>query len=108
MLLMHPVFDVEDRHPLKYETIRDYQAQDEEALNQRVVDTPQKYSVKLLTGDVQIICYTPRPEEPNKWQIAVPEYMLEPLVTWYHVALSHVGMTRLEQMIKLHFYHSIS
>jgi Integrase zinc binding domain len=32
--------------------------------------------------------------------------MLEPLVTWYHVALSHVGMTRLEQTIKLHFYHS--
>ena len=50
--LMHPVFDAEDRHPLKYKTIRDYQAQDE-ALNQRVVDTPQKYLEKfLLTGDV--------------------------------------------------------
>jgi transposase InsO family protein len=39
------------------------------------------------------------------WRIAIPTTLLIPIIKWYHIMLSHVGMTRLYGTIATHFYH---
>jgi hypothetical protein len=43
---------------------------------------------------------------PNEaWQITITTIMLDHFINWYHKALSHAGMTRLNDTIKVHFWH---
>ena len=39
------------------------------------------------------------------WRIAIPETLLDSIISWYHQILSHIGMTRLYKTISVHFYH---
>ena len=38
-------------------------------------------------------------------KICIPETLVIPILKWYHERLNHIGMTRLNQTIALHFYH---
>lgn len=102
--LVHPEFDDEGRHPLLYNTIHEYQNQDQ-SLNERSNNDPGRFPRKQF-DDIELICYLPEQNQPDDWKIAVPEGMLAKLITWYHRTLSHVGMSRLKRTINQHFYNA--
>jgi hypothetical protein len=102
--LLHPVFDDEDRYPLDYRTIRAYQAQDQ--LLTAAVATQPKLIMKQLSENLELICFSASEGvAPDDWKIAIPDAMLDKLVNWYHLSLTHVGMTRLKSTMEKHFYH---
>ena len=41
----------------------------------------------------------------DTWHIAIPDTLLDPIITWYHHILSHIGITRLYNTIATHLYH---
>jgi hypothetical protein len=87
---------------LDYETIADAQIRDAE-LQQLVVSHPQWYVHKMLAPDLSVYCYI---KEPNaQWKIYLPNELLDPAINWYHLALSHIGSTRLYETITMNFYN---
>jgi hypothetical protein len=42
---------------------------------------------------------------PDQWKIYLPTSLLENAVKWYHLALGHLGMSRLTDTISEHLYH---
>ena len=103
-LLVHPVFDEQDRHPLAYETIHYYQGRDA-ALQQAVQINNAKWQKRMFGNDELIVYIPDKNKQPHNWRIAIPTDMLDHLVQWYHVSLNHVGMTLLENTIKQIFFH---
>ena len=60
--------------------------------------------MKLAVGNgVKLITHVRAPNEP--WKICITDAMLEPMVQWYHVVMSHIGMQRPNATMQLHFYH---
>jgi hypothetical protein len=102
--LLHPTFDEEDRYPLDYRTILDYQTQDQTLM--ATVATQPKLIMKQLSEELQLVCFSnSEGVADDDWKIAIPDAMLDKLVNWYHLFLPHVGMTRLKNTMKTHFYH---
>jgi hypothetical protein len=102
--LVHPIFDDEDRHPLDYRTIRDYQTQDQVFMD--AVATQPKLIIKQFGENLELVCFSNSEGVAlDDWKIAIPDAMLDKLVNWYHLFLTHVGMTRLKDTMKTHFYH---
>jgi hypothetical protein len=53
--------------------------------------------------DIYLTCFLKNPGD--SWRIAIPTSILDPIISWYHQMLAHVGMTRLNATIPTHFYH---
>jgi hypothetical protein len=94
--LEYPRFDNQGRVPFHFETIQQYQADDQElqgALQQGI------YQVKRF-GSTDLIC------RRNSDKIVLSDALLPRLVQWYHLSSVHMqGMDRLEGTIQQHFYH---
>ena len=94
--LEYPRFDDQGRVPFHFETIQEYQADDQElqgALQRGI------YQVKRF-GSTDLICLT------NSDKIVLSDELLPRLVKWYHLSSVHMqGMDRLEGTIQQHFYH---
>jgi hypothetical protein len=87
---------------LGYDTIRARQAEDARLTLLRQ-ETPHTFMEQLLAPDTMIVCYIPEPNAP--WKIYLPTDLLDTAVRWYHLALGHVGQTRLHDTMAAHFYH---
>jgi transposase InsO family protein len=102
--LAYPIFNEEDpqEYPLDYQTIQQYQQNDPrlQAAHERL---PNKFPRIQVTNGIELIVYQREPNIP--WRIAVPDAMLDRLITWYHQTLVHTGMNRTEDTINTHFYH---
>ena len=94
--LQYPRFDDQGRVPFHFETIQQYQADDQElqgALQRGI------YQVKRF-GSTDLIC------RRNSDKIVLSDELLPRLVKWYHLSSVHMqGMDRLEGTIQQHFYH---
>jgi hypothetical protein len=99
--LLHPQFNNVDAYPLDYGVIRQHQQQDQE-LVQAVRRFAARYPILNFHG-INLICYLAESNKP--WKIVIPTAMLEPFIQWYHKVLAHVGMTKLEDTIRVHFHH---
>jgi hypothetical protein len=70
------------------------QAQNRDAkLQQLVARYPQKYVRNLLAPNTHVNCYIKEPGVP--WKIYLPNKLIPNAVHYYHLALSHTGMSRL-------------
>jgi hypothetical protein len=87
---------------LTYENIAEAQAQDAELL-QFVANEPNKLVPQMLAPNISVYCYIRQPNGP--WKIYLPTELLNSAVRWYHMALSHIGSSRLYDTMSLHFYH---
>ena len=101
-LLHHPHLPDEIAFPLDYTLLHSRQLQDLILLQQKQNNIPDKYPTINLDG-TELICYVTTQGEP--WCIAIPDSLLDSVITWYHQILSHIGMTRLYNTISVHFYH---
>ena len=90
-LLHHPHLSDDIVFPLDYPLLRSQQLQDIILLQQQQ-NNPEKYPTINLDG-TELICYVTTRGEP--WCIAIPETLLDSIISWYHQILSHIGMTRL-------------
>ena len=97
-LLLHPIFDEEDRFPLNFETIQLYQQQD--AKIARLRHTPLFFDKEFPNG-ITLLCVG----DASNWSIVLTDEMADHLIDWYHLKLSHnVGTTRLYETIRRHFF----
>jgi hypothetical protein len=82
-------------------------AQQRDALLMQAAEAePRRYANQLLAPDIYVLCFIPDPESANPhWKIYLPTELLTNAVKWYHLALGHVGKSRLYDTIALHFYH---
>jgi hypothetical protein len=87
---------------LDYETIADAQTRDAE-LQHSVQQEPNKYVQQMLAPNTHVWCYIKEPHAP--WKIFLPNELLEPSIRWYHLALGHVGSSRLGDTMQMHFYN---
>jgi transposase InsO family protein len=80
--------------------IRDAQATDPKlpVLRQK---SPEQYEEILLAPDTLVWCYQEDITKP--WKIYLPEALLDNAIRWYHLALGHIGSTRLLETMSLHF-----
>jgi hypothetical protein len=62
-----------------------------------------QYVDRMLAPDINVCCYTAQPADP--WRIYLPNELLENAVRWYHLALSHLGSTRVNDTMSMHFYN---
>ena len=100
--LNYPAVDVQHPFALNYEYIA--QAQDQDAvLIQSLASKPTQYGRYQMSPDANLICYLPGPDQPFK--ICIPDALLNDIIRFYHMALNHVGITRLTSTIATHFYH---
>jgi hypothetical protein len=102
-LLLHPQFDEQGSFPLRYDILRAYQELEPELMQAGTDHTMPQFKLQTF-ADVELVVYSP-PENPALWRICIPTGMLEQLVRWYHITLSHAGMTRLGATISRHCYH---
>ena len=99
--LYHPNLSEDLVFPLDYNIICLHQQQDAQL---QELNPTQTLRYPLINfDDLQLICYVKTLTEP--WRIAIPNTLLSPIIKWYHIMLSHVGMTRLYGTISTHFYH---
>jgi hypothetical protein len=89
--LHHPFLGDELTFPLDYNVIYAHQQQDAE-LQQLHQNQPLRYPL-INFETLQLICYVKDLNE--HWRIAIPTILLILIIKWYHIMLSHVGMTRL-------------
>ena len=75
-------------HPLDFQALATAQNQDNTLLQELQAD-PQHYARVLMDHNVQSICYMPQANAP--WKICIPDALLDHMITWYHLVLSHVG-----------------
>jgi hypothetical protein len=87
---------------MDYHTIAQAQMQDA-ALLQQSQSQPLKVIQKLLAPNTSVYCYVPSPGAP--WKIYLPTGLLNNIVRWYHLALGHVGISRLADTLRMHFFH---
>mmetsp|Transcript_24146 Transcript_24146/g.44899 ORF Transcript_24146/g.44899 Transcript_24146/m.44899 type:complete len:256 (+) Transcript_24146:851-1618(+) len=87
---------------MDFKTISEAQLQDA-ALLQEAHANPQKLSQQLLAPNTQVYCYTAQPG--GSWKIYLPTGLLKDAVKWYHLSLGHVGVSRLVDTLRMHFYH---
>jgi transposase InsO family protein len=99
--LYHPDLGGNVYFPVDYEIIQQHQNRDVNLQEQTRID-PNRYHPQPF-GNINLICYNNTPTEP--WRIVIPNTLIDMVIDWYHQILSHVGMTRLYETIKLHFFH---
>jgi transposase InsO family protein len=87
---------------MDYQSIAAAQAQDA-ALIQHAQKDPTRIGQQLLAPNTQVYCYTSHPGEP--WKIYLPTNQLTDIVRWYHLALGHVGISRLADTLRMHCFH---
>jgi hypothetical protein len=87
---------------LDYKTISKAQAEDAPLVRLRETK-PQWFAQQLLAPETQVVCYMPTDNAP--WKIYLPMQLLKDAVKWYHLALGHLGQTRLYDSMSLHFLH---
>ena len=95
---------VDEQHPfaLDYDTIA--QAQNEDAaLLQSLASKPNQFGRFQMSDNANLICYIPGPDLPVK--ICIPDALLNTIIHFYHLALNHIGITRLRDTIAQHFIH---
>jgi hypothetical protein len=63
---------------------------------------PLQYPNQHFQG-IELISYQPTPNAV--WKICVPSQQVQDLVTWFHQALGHCGIHRLNNSIGTHFTH---
>jgi transposase InsO family protein len=90
--LIHPTFDEENRYPLNPNTIRHYQQQDADLVQE--VGRDPHLSTVLLRGEIEVIVHRDDPQDPSEWRIVIPDAVLDRMIQWYHEKLSHVGIDR--------------
>jgi len=87
---------------LDYESIAE--AQERDAVLQAAAENdPQRYVRQLLAPDTLVWCYISAPGRP--WKIYLPSELLENAINWYHLALSHIGGSRLYDTMNMHYYN---
>jgi hypothetical protein len=87
---------------LTYENIAEAQAGGAELL-QFIANEPNKFVSQILAPNISVYCHIRQPNEP--WKIYLPTELLDSAIRWYHLALSHIGNSRLYDTMSLHFYH---
>lgn len=87
---------------LDYETISEGQIGDARLLALRQ-QKPDSIANQQLAPGLHIACYIPSPNEP--WKIFLPTNLLDQAIQWYHLALGHIGISRLYDTMHQHLYH---
>jgi hypothetical protein len=94
-LLLHPQFDDEDRYPLNFTTIQQYQQNDPILMAGR--NTPPLFE-KEFPGGITLVCSG----QEDNWRIMLTTEMADQLIDWYHLKLSHnMGTTRLYETMRV-------
>ena len=87
---------------LDFGSIADAQTRDAR-LEQLRNDHHERFARQLLAPNTQVFCHIPTPGAP--WKIYLPTELLDTAVRWYHLALGHLGQSRLVDTMSQHFYH---
>ena len=88
---------------LDYERIANAQLRDAR-LQHLAQHNQQQFARQLLAPDTQVYCYIPNPGAPDSsWKVYLPDEILQKAISWYHLALRHVGMSRLCDTMSIHF-----
>ena len=87
--------------PLNSQLLRNHQLLDIALLQQQQVHQ-DKFPLINING-IELIGFLHQPTDT--WRIAIPDTLLDPIITWYHHILSHIGVTRLYNTIATHLYH---
>jgi transposase InsO family protein len=95
---------VNEDHPfaLAFEAIAKAQNEDNNLL-QSLASNKTKFGRFQMNDKVNLICYIPDMNQPFK--ICIPDALVDTIIRFYHLALNHVGRTRLRDTISMHFYH---
>jgi transposase InsO family protein len=89
---------------LNFEVIRQAQTQDETLRVHRQTQ-PTRFLQRQYAADTLLYCFIPTPGAVGK--IYLPDCLVADTVRWYHLALGHCGMTRLNDTIRMHFYNPL-
>jgi hypothetical protein len=76
-------------YSLDYQTIQQYQ-QNDPRLQAAHEQLPNKFPRIQVANGVELIVY--QKEQNIPWRIAVPDAMVDRLITWYHQTLIHTGI----------------
>jgi hypothetical protein len=91
-----------DPFPLDFAHLTQGQQLDQELLQQRIGHLMQ-YPNQLFQG-IELISFRPTPNAV--WKICIPtQQLVQTLVSWFHQALGHFGVHRLNESIGTHFTH---
>ena len=85
-----------------FQSIRAAQAEDARLVALRQTH-PESYADQLLAPNTMVTCYISQPGKP--WKVYLPTPLLDQAVRWYHLALGHIGQSRLYDTMRRHFYH---
>jgi hypothetical protein len=99
--LNHPPLEDIPCFPLEHQT-QERQFTDAN-LNTLRQEKPHQFPAIDMGNNVHLICYQPLPNQA--WKRAAPTNIIDDLINWRHVALNHIGMTRLHETIATHFHH---
>lgn len=99
--LNHPPLN-ELPFPLHFGDIH-LQQQHDAQLHEHMQRHPDHFQQIVFGDDISLICYCRQPNETPR--ICIPTNLLNNIIQWYHVTLSHAGITRLYDSITTHFYH---
>jgi hypothetical protein len=98
--LNHPPLEDIPCFPLECREMQQRQFADAN-LNTLRHEKPHQFPASDMGNDA--ICCQPLPNQA--WKIAVPTNMIDDLINCHHVALNHIGMTRLHETTATHFHH---
>lgn len=99
--LNHPRFQ-ELPFPLHFPVLQQQQEQDLELLA-KVQAQPQHFQQIPFGHNVVLHCYRRNPNDTPR--ICLPTAQLDNIIIWYHIVLTHAGITRLYDSMSTHFYH---
>ena len=100
-LLHHPHLPDEIVFSLDYPLLHSQQSQVVILLQQQQ-NSPDKYPTINLDGTELLYYITTQGE---LWCMAIPDSLLDSIISWHHQILSHIGMMRLYNMVSVHFFH---
>ena len=101
LLLEHLLLDDHGCLPFQFQTLYEYQQEDEHLLA-LPNEQPQKYQYKTING-FPLFCRIHGQNRP----IALTDALLPKVVKWFHNATAHnADITHLENHLHLHFHHS--
>ena len=99
-LLYHPNINIIP-YPIDFARILQHQQQDQQL--RQLYQHNIHYKLLQIPDNRQLITYQMDTSQPPR--IVIPSTLLEQLIIWYHIILSHPGTTRLFQTIHTNFYH---
>ena len=86
--------------PLAYDVISVHQTNDANLVNLKNLN-PDTYQDHNFNG-INLVCHLP--QRNDTWKIYIPATLLDQVINWYHIVLSHAGVQRLYKTIGTHFY----